>query len=83
VLFTVSKLALSLLCLVFLVVPREADAYLDPATGSAIIQMVVASVMGALFVVRVYWRRIRAFFGGPVVREEKQESAPGGEAARR
>ena len=37
-------------------------AYLDPGTGSLIIQVVIASVLGGLFTVKVYWGRIKAFF---------------------
>ena len=44
--------------------PSAAWAYLDPGTGSAVIQMVVASVMGGLFILKVYWRKVVAFFGG-------------------
>jgi hypothetical protein len=43
--------------------PTAAQAYLDPGTGSAVIQMVVAGVMGALFVVKMYWQKLRVFFG--------------------
>jgi hypothetical protein len=47
-----------------LVLPRPAHAYLDPGTGSAVIQMVVAGVMGALFVLKMYWRKLIALFTG-------------------
>ena len=41
---------------------EDAHAYLDPGTGSAVIQMVVAGVMGALFVIKMYWRKLMAIF---------------------
>ena len=37
-------------------------AYLDPGTGSYIIQLLVAGVMGVLFLVKVYWGKIKDFF---------------------
>lgn len=37
-------------------------AYLDPGTGSLIIQMVLAGLLGIAVVVRIYWKKIVAFF---------------------
>jgi hypothetical protein len=42
--------------------PQPAYAYLDPGTGSLIIQVVVAALLGAAFTVKVYWRNIKTFF---------------------
>jgi hypothetical protein len=39
-------------------------AYLDPGSGSFILQILLASFLGALFVVRTYWQKILAFFRG-------------------
>lgn len=35
--------------------------YLDPGTGSMVVQAVVGSLLGALLVIRLYWRKIIAF----------------------
>jgi hypothetical protein len=37
-------------------------AYLDPGSGSYFIQLILASLMGALFVLGVYRRRVTDFF---------------------
>jgi len=74
-----SWLSLTLVCLVALVIPGQADAYLDPGTGSAVIQMLVAGVMGALFVVRMYWRKIVSFFSGQP--QEDEQASSGASAA--
>ncbi len=37
-------------------------AYLDPGTGSVILQAVIAGFMGALFVVKLGWAKIKAGF---------------------
>ncbi|MDJ0865935.1 MAG: hypothetical protein QNK03_07490 [Myxococcota bacterium] len=37
-------------------------AYLDPGTGSFIIQTLVALVAGVAVTLRLYWARIKAFF---------------------
>ena len=39
-------------------------AYIDPGTGSFIIQVVVAVVAASLFGVKIFWRRIVALFTG-------------------
>jgi hypothetical protein len=41
--------------------PSEALAYLDPGTGSLIVQSVIAGIAAAGFGLRLYWRRIRAW----------------------
>ena len=43
--------------------PTPAWAYLDPGTGSLILQMLVAGALGALVYMRVAWDRTREFFG--------------------
>jgi len=37
-------------------------AYIDPGTGSLIIQMLLAVLVGAGFAVKIFWTRIKAFF---------------------
>ncbi len=43
-------------------VPSVAHAYLDPGTGSQVFQILIAVFVGAGFTLKVYWRRIKAFF---------------------
>jgi len=38
-------------------------AYLDPGSGSLIIQAVLAVVAGAAVLLRTYWEKVRALFG--------------------
>ncbi len=45
-----------------LVVPASAFAYIDPGTGSMILQGVLAAMAGAAVTARLYWDRIRSFF---------------------
>jgi hypothetical protein len=42
---------------------QQAAAYLDPGTGSMILQGIIASIAVAGFTIKNYWYRIRAFFG--------------------
>ena len=39
-----------------------AYAYLDPTTGSILLQGLLAGVAGAVVVLRLYWARLKAFF---------------------
>ena len=38
-------------------------AYIDPGTGSIILQAVIASVVGAAVAVKLFWHRILKFLG--------------------
>ncbi len=49
------------LCLWLLVVPA-ANAYLDPGSGSLVFQVVAGAAMAVSLGVKVFWRRIQAFF---------------------
>lgn len=40
---------------------RPAYAYLDPGTGSIILQSILASIAVALGAVRMYWQQCKAF----------------------
>ncbi|MDH4156856.1 MAG: hypothetical protein OEW00_06230 [candidate division Zixibacteria bacterium] len=42
---------------------QPAHAYLDPATGSYILQLVLAGLLGAALAVKIFWRNLRSFFG--------------------
>lgn len=37
-------------------------AYLDPGTGSFILQGIIAGVLGSLVVIKSYWHRLKALF---------------------
>ena len=43
--------------------PSLVIAYLDPGTGSIIIQAVVAGLVGALALGRMYWSKIKSLVG--------------------
>ena len=49
------------------VFPSRAHAYLDPASGSMLIQIAVGSVLSLAAIVKLYWRKIKSLFRrGPV-----------------
>lgn len=42
--------------------PAEALAYLDPGTGSYIVQIAIASAVSALFAIKIFWKRLKDRF---------------------
>ena len=42
--------------------PLVAEAYIDPGTGSIIIQAVIAFIAVIIFYFKFFWRKIRDFF---------------------
>lgn len=52
-----------LIFLSFLVLlPQSAHAYIDPGTGSLIFQLVIAFGVGTIFVVKIFWHKVKKFF---------------------
>jgi len=42
-----------------LAIPQNAGAYLDPGTGSFIIQILIASFATAIFSIKIFWQKIK------------------------
>ncbi|MEM7222613.1 MAG: hypothetical protein AAF495_06520 [Pseudomonadota bacterium] len=40
-----------------------AYAYLDPGTGSIILQALLGGIAGAMIAAKLYWAKIKSFFG--------------------
>jgi len=43
------------------VVPTEVHAYLDPGAGSHLLQLILGLVLGALFSLKIFWKKIKIF----------------------
>ena len=50
-----------------------AQAYIDPGTGNAILQAIVAGLVGAGLALKVFWQHIRAFFANLFSRRNKTD----------
>lgn len=51
--------------------------YLDPGSGSILIQMLIAALLGAGVFVRAQWSRIKKWFGiKPQTEEDDDEETP-------
>ncbi|MAF80289.1 hypothetical protein CL629_04410 [bacterium] len=55
-------LAIFFIAFYFLIVPLTADAYIDPGTGSFLIQIVLATLLGASFTIKLMWAKIKRLF---------------------
>lgn len=58
------------------------ELYLDPGSGSFLIQLLTAGVVGGAFLVKLYWKKIKSFFTGkkdePVSTEAADETQADG-----
>lgn len=74
---TTPRFAVAVGVLALLVMPTDAHAYLDPGTGSLIIQGLLAALFGAAFTIKLYWGRLKAWFAGtPPPAEEPPAPEP-------
>lgn len=59
--------------------PPQAFAYLDPGTGSYIVQIAAAAFFGSIFVIKTFWIRItlfiKALFGGKGKKQSEDHKA--------
>lgn len=60
--------------LFLLVFPQRADAYLDPGTGSYLLQIMVAMLFGGLFLIKTWWTQIKNFISKIFSRKEEKTS---------
>ena len=71
---SIQFILLSVLVLILLPV-GNAHAYIDPGTGSFIIQMLIASILGAVLTVKMWIGTIKRFFLRLVGRGPSEDSA--------
>ncbi len=63
--------------------PAKAPAYLDPGTGSFVLQLLIAGFLGLVLAIKIFWNRIVTFFRrapsgeAKPAQESSQESADG------
>jgi hypothetical protein len=57
------KLWLTLFVLLAAAMAPKAHAYLDPASGSMVLQLIVGGIAGAAVVLKLYWHKFLGLFG--------------------
>ena len=45
------------------IIAANANAYIDPGTGSALIQCLIATIAALGITLKLYWHRVLRFFG--------------------
>ncbi|MCG9479747.1 MAG: hypothetical protein K9H14_06000 [Actinomycetia bacterium] len=56
--------------------PNPVYAYLDAGSGSYVIQILIAVFIGGAFGIKIFWRRIYAFFSKSSTGEKKGDQPP-------
>jgi hypothetical protein len=57
------KVVLLICILSFSPLIEQAHAYIDPGTGSMIVQAVIGVIVAASVAIGIFWSRVRSFFG--------------------
>ena len=61
--------------LVLLMVFTDAFAYLDPGTGSMLLQVILGGVAAVGVAIKLYWHKLRVAFGMPKKEQPEDDSA--------
>jgi|TARA_B110000467_G_C18260245_1_gene445881 hypothetical protein len=70
ILFKVSKWSVVSILLLFEgIFISEAFAYIDPGSGSMVIQMVIAALVGAGIAIKVFWEKLKYKFSSILKKE--------------
>jgi hypothetical protein len=72
---SVAILALAL-GVILLACPPRAQAYLDPGTGSYLIQVLLAGLLAGAVAAKLFWRNITAFLRRLFPRQSAPEEPP-------
>lgn len=60
---------------IMVISPEPAHAYIDPGSGSYVIQVALASVFGFLFVLKSYWVSLKTMVARMFAKPQQNESA--------
>jgi biotin transporter BioY len=52
--------------------PGLAFGYIDPGTGSYLLQVAIAALLGGALAVKIFWQKIKSFFISFFSRKQKQ-----------
>ena len=63
--------------LFLLVFTQPAYGYIDPGTGSFMIQILIGTAMGSLLAIKIFWRQIKQFMSKLFGRKRAEAKAPG------
>lgn len=52
----------SFFLIIFILGTKDAHAYLEPGSGSYLLQLLIGGGVGGLFVIKTFWLQIKTFF---------------------
>jgi len=68
------KTILSIVTLIFAIsVAQDAQAYLDPGSGSYMLQILLGTLVAGFFAIKQYWHRLKYFFKERFRKKEDQD----------
>ncbi|MBL7069119.1 MAG: hypothetical protein ISS34_04605 [Candidatus Omnitrophica bacterium] len=56
-----------------LIFTKESYAYLDPGSGSYLLQLLIGVLLGGLFALKLFWGRVITFLKSLLFRKRKDE----------
>ncbi|MBN2531608.1 MAG: hypothetical protein JXB88_01885 [Spirochaetales bacterium] len=57
--------------ILFMTIPTMAFGYIDPGTGSYLLQILIASLLGSLLALKIFWQKVKTFFVNIIGRKQK------------
>jgi hypothetical protein len=58
------KKSIGLTVIILVLLTRPAYAYIDPGTGSMLLQGLIAAVAAAAVAIKLYWQKVKTFLFG-------------------
>ena len=59
-----------------LLLPGTASAYLDPGSGSYLIQIIIATFVGGAYALKMYWKSFKSFISGLFSSQNTEDTEP-------
>ena len=59
---------------IYFLIPQKAFAYIDPGTGSYVIQVITAAFIGFLFSIKMFWNNIKVYFSKLLNKQQSDEN---------
>jgi hypothetical protein len=63
-----------LVALTALLISQHSYAYLDPGTGSYLLQIIVGAFAGGLFLIKTYWGNLKTYFGAKKANKQVEQN---------
>ena len=69
---SISGCAVGFFVLCLLAAPAPAFGYIDPGTGSMVLQVLIGTALGSLLAIKMFWRQIKLVVGGLFARKSSE-----------